>query len=416
VTSTSPSSAARGSTLDVRVLGRSFELGSTVAFALDGVGASRLQVNSTRFLKASELVANVTISADAAVAQYDVVVTLPGGERGSGTDLFGVASIVDLGLAGIGDGRDVNSAGIVVGDYLPPGNTIGCRRAFAWSHTGALDLPTPQTGCSSASAINDAGVIVGHTRGGAVLRWIHDPTLRTWQHEQVPAPSGFTVGGGGAVDVNEAGVILAVYTAADGTFLPFLRLESGWVQLAITSDKLCWNAGGFVAALNSLNQVVGGDCESALIWPSPESPPVRLPFPTGVDRTAALDINDAGSIAGKSRLTSSGARRAVRWIRDEAAGAWTYEDIGDLASGAGEAGANSINNAGDIAGWSTAGTSNSQQRGFLWTPGLPMRELGSLASQSAQALALSNPGVGGALYLSGWSINGSSHRAVRWSE
>jgi probable HAF family extracellular repeat protein len=400
----------------VRVLGRGFVQGATVAFALDAAAAPKLQVNSTRFVKSTELVANVTVAADAAVAQYDVVVTLPGGQRGARTDLFGVVSIIDLGLAGNGDARDVNSAGIVVGDYQPPGSTAGCRRAFVWTPTGAQDLPVPQAGCSSAVAINDAGVIVGHTREGTVLRWNPDPAMETWIQDQIAPPAGFTLGGGGAIDVNEAGVVLAVYTASDGAFLPFLRLESGWAQLTVTADNVCWSAAGFVAALNSSNQVVGGDCESALVWPAPESQPVRLPYPAGVDRVVALDINDAGWIAGKSRLASSGARRAVRWLRDEAPGAWSYEDIGDLGGGTGEAGANSINNAGHISGWSTASTSNSQQRAFLWMPDLAMKALGSLASQSAQALAVSNPAVNGALYLSGWSINGSNHRAVRWSE
>lgn len=45
-----------------------------------------------------------------------------------------------------------------------------------------------------------------------------------------------------------------------------------------------------------------------------------------------------------------------------------------------------------------------------------MKALGSLAAQSAQALAVSNAGTGGGLFLSGWSLNGSNHRAVRWTE
>lgn len=415
VISTNPTSSVRGTTLDVHVLGRGFDQGSKAAFALDGVIDPKLQVNSTRFVKSSELVANVTVATDAALAQYDVVVTLSNGKQGIGTDLFAIVSIIDLGLPGNGDGRDVNSAGIVVGDYEPPGATIGCRRAFVWTEAGAQDLPVPQDGCSAAVAINDAGIIVGHVRGGAVLRWSPDPDMTTWTAQEIAQPGGFSLGGGGAVDVNETGVILAVYTAPDGTFLPFLRLASGWVQLAIT-DHSCWSAGGYVAALNESNQVVGGDCASALVWPASESTPVGLPAPAGVERLAALDINDAGVVAGKSRLASTGARRAVRWEPDAATSAWAYQDIGDLGGGAGEAGANSINNEGQIAGWSTEGTSNSQQRAFVWSPGAPMKALAALAAQSAQALAVSNPSPAGSLYLSGWSLSGSDHRAVRWTE
>lgn len=131
VTAASPASSGRPATLDVRVLGRGFDRGSTVAFAFSGVTDPRLKVNSTRFVKSSELVANLTISGDAPLVQYDVVVTLSTGKKGVGSKLFAVVSIVDLGLVGNGDARDVNSTGIVVGDYEPPGTTLGCRRPLS---------------------------------------------------------------------------------------------------------------------------------------------------------------------------------------------------------------------------------------------------------------------------------------------
>ena len=91
VRQTDPDSAPQDITLDVRVLGSGFEPGAVATFLLDGVATGGVRTNSTGFVSAKELVANITISEDAIIDLYDVEVFLAGpGRRGIGADLFAV--------------------------------------------------------------------------------------------------------------------------------------------------------------------------------------------------------------------------------------------------------------------------------------------------------------------------------------
>lgn len=88
VTAAEPAIAPRDTTLNVKVTGSGFDQGSTVAFGLGGVADSRLRVNSTTYRKSTELSANVTVSIDAPLATYDVLVTTARGKKGIGSELF----------------------------------------------------------------------------------------------------------------------------------------------------------------------------------------------------------------------------------------------------------------------------------------------------------------------------------------
>jgi hypothetical protein len=91
VSETDPDSASQDTTLDVRVLGSGFEPGAVATFLLDGAATDSVRTNSTRFVGARELVANITIAVDAIIDLYDVEVLLAGpGRRGIGADLFAV--------------------------------------------------------------------------------------------------------------------------------------------------------------------------------------------------------------------------------------------------------------------------------------------------------------------------------------
>ncbi len=98
VRETDPDSAPQDTTLDVRVLGSGFEPGAVATFLLDGVATDGVRTNSTQFVSAKELVANITIAVDAIIDLYDVEVLLAGpevllagpGRRGIGADLFAV--------------------------------------------------------------------------------------------------------------------------------------------------------------------------------------------------------------------------------------------------------------------------------------------------------------------------------------
>jgi hypothetical protein len=88
VTSTSPPSVAQGATSqNVGVVGTNFLSGASVSFSGTGI-----TVNSTAFVDASHLTANVTVSGTATTGARNVTVTNPGGGSGSCTGCFSVTA------------------------------------------------------------------------------------------------------------------------------------------------------------------------------------------------------------------------------------------------------------------------------------------------------------------------------------
>jgi quinohemoprotein amine dehydrogenase alpha subunit-like protein len=86
VTSTSPSSLARGATgQTVTVVGTNFVSGATAAFSGTGI-----TINSTTFTNSTHLTLNVTIAAGAATGARNVTVTNPDAGAGTGTGVFTV--------------------------------------------------------------------------------------------------------------------------------------------------------------------------------------------------------------------------------------------------------------------------------------------------------------------------------------
>jgi hypothetical protein len=95
VKSTVPDSAPPDITLDVHVLGSGFDAGSRAVWALKGdttFATTKVKTNSTRYVSSRELVANITIAADARQDLYDVMVALAGGKNGIGIELFAITS------------------------------------------------------------------------------------------------------------------------------------------------------------------------------------------------------------------------------------------------------------------------------------------------------------------------------------
>jgi hypothetical protein len=93
VKSTVPDSGLRNTTLDVRVLGSGFASGTRAVWALAGDTAfatTRVTTNSTVFVSSTELIANITIAADAPLALFDVVVITLAGKKGIGIEKFAV--------------------------------------------------------------------------------------------------------------------------------------------------------------------------------------------------------------------------------------------------------------------------------------------------------------------------------------
>jgi hypothetical protein len=90
VTSASPDSATRGTTLDVTIAGSGFASDAAASWALSGVtDPSQVRTNSTHYVNQNKLVANITISSTATIGSWDVIIT-SGKKTGIGSDAFSI--------------------------------------------------------------------------------------------------------------------------------------------------------------------------------------------------------------------------------------------------------------------------------------------------------------------------------------
>jgi uncharacterized delta-60 repeat protein len=94
VTSANPNSAAQGTVnLNVTVSGSGFKKGAQAKWFVTGTtNPGGVTVNSTAFNSSSQLTANITVAADATVAQFDILVANINGRTGKGTELFAVTA------------------------------------------------------------------------------------------------------------------------------------------------------------------------------------------------------------------------------------------------------------------------------------------------------------------------------------
>jgi probable HAF family extracellular repeat protein len=412
VTATDPSSAPRDTTLDVRVLGSGFDRGSKSEFAPHGgvVSDANVRTNRTSYKSPKELVANITIGAEAVEALYDVIVTTSSGKKGIGSEQFAVLAIELLGADAFG--LDVNSTGTVVGYKAVPTTCGGASNGpHVWTETGGLrPLPVPAGTCNaSARAINDAGVIVGSVNNAA-YRWLPGPS-ETWTFESLGLADA------SPQDINSRGDIALLHSndninnliwigtlwiegTGEGTGIVHLRDLPG-------STRGCLSKG-----INNLQQVVGrchyteNDKLVPVVWSSPQSEPTALPQLPNAVRYDPNAINDNGIIVGTAR-TTSGVYLAVRWVL--LGGNWTVEDLGSLG---GDSEAKSINNTGQIVGLSRVGGFN--YHAFVWEAGSGMRDLGALGTQGGQAWGINNPAAGAPTLAAGWSYLSATPQMVLW--
>lgn len=411
VAATDPSSAPQDTTLDVRVLGSGFDKGSKAEFALNGVVGPTVKTNRTTYRTTKELIANITIAADASPEKYDVIVTTSTGKKGIGTERFEVLAMEELAApTGTSIAYAVNGTGLMVGFVTgaPCGNG---RLPTVWRDPSSrINLPLPPGGCDGIAAdVNTNGVIVGTVTGKGV-RWLPDGAGGWTAALLGPAPDGLIPQ---VTALNDAGSILGAATSVDNATRAYIWSEtSGWRALHTDPTLACYPTS------ISLTEGIAGDCSQpsgiggrAVAWPDTSSTPTFLPLPAGASTSSAADINAGGIIAGTVRYGSGHTlvRRAVRWV--PAAGAYTLEFLGDL--GGGQANALAINDAGQIVGRSNYNDTN--EHAFLWTPGAGMRDLGALGSQRSYGYGVNTPpALGGGLLVVGTSQSSSVTRAVVW--
>lgn len=401
VTSVDPGEAPQAVTIDVHVFGGGFDRGSKADFQRGGVSEPKVHVNGTTYQSAGELIANVTIAADAPTVAYDVAVTTSSGKKGIGTELLLVTIPLELlsAPAGLSLTQDVGPTGLIVGDIAAT-----CGPGFApvlWNLSRDLTaMPAlPGTCGGVAHGINESGVAVGSAYVGASgsgirsVRW--NPGPAGYVAEQLPPlPDGMDPG---PWSINSSGWISAANAPAVWT------PAGGWQMLTKPAGATSCVA----TILSNTGQAIAG-CSVAgvsrgVTWATPAAAPSVLPLPPGATGAYAKGINSAGVIVGYTTGTPG---RAIRWTPSGAS--WTVETLVDFGRGASAWG---LNEAGYIVGGAEWKTTVSTTIPVYWDPAGGLHPLDS-ANRQGYAKGVSEPE--GGLIIAGWYAGRSNKVAVRW--
>lgn len=415
VDSTSPDNGPRGATLDVQVLGSGFSRGSRADFALHGVVGANVVTNSTRYVKSTELVANITIAAEAVVDEYDVIVTTSSGRKGVGIESFAVTpTYQDLGTLGgsYTVANALNTAVQVVGFSRTgkcAGRTCAPLHAFLWESGTMRDLGTlPGSTESSAWSINDLGAVVGHSQTTQGSRaWFWTPVCGM---VALPVPPGAT--GTTAYSVNNAGLVAGGATDAVGSMLVVWTVSFASCQAAapeivaravaeapLGAHKMVSETGR-VASLNAYF-----DRDSAGQWQRFEFGPWPGSYATDIS-------GDGRTIVGSSAVG------AVWTDSTSTGGPWLLEPLPSI--GTGPANEQMVNATGTVVTSSSKekASDSSPERAVMWTrsaTGWRVLRLGepkgSSASRGRGVVTLGY----GAIRIAGFAGTASVTRALLWT-
>ncbi|MEA2713020.1 MAG: hypothetical protein QOK27_981, partial [Gemmatimonadales bacterium] len=190
VRSTVPSSSPRDTTVDILVRGTGFDQGSQATWALKGdttYQATRIHTNSTTFVNSTQLIANITIGADAQLALYDLQVLSAGGKKGIGIEAGIFEVTIQITALPMLDGTSaapaaINDAGVAVGQAFDARGKVYAAR---WQRIrGIWNLEKLPGGLDAiATEINNSGTIVGWrpTTGHVVLWTVAGRTVELGQ-------------------------------------------------------------------------------------------------------------------------------------------------------------------------------------------------------------------------------------------
>jgi uncharacterized membrane protein len=292
VSSTVPSSGARGTTLDVRILGSGFDFGSTAQWAIDGIPSGNVVVNRTTYVSSKELRANISIASDADLTFYDVIVTSSkGGKPGIGTETFEVTvQITDLGNLGgtASEALAINENGQVAG--------VSNGIAFLWENGAMRSLGIPAGFTSSrGEGINNLGHVVGYAMREVSGVWNSRAFL--WTPElglQLLGGSEHSV----AYAINDNGMVAGYARMPDGASRAAVWVN-GAIQFLPPGASVAYdvnNRGEVVGDGSSAVLIDGMRWSSAFIWSEVEGlrPVATLRGSAG----EGLGINDAGQVVG----------------------------------------------------------------------------------------------------------------------
>jgi hypothetical protein len=309
VTSTIPSSALQGATLDVRVLGSGFDPSSKAQWAINGIPSAKVVVNSTRYVSSGEVVANISIASDADLTLYDVIVSAVGGKPGIGTETFLVTlQEADLPTAGgpVSAAVAINDQAVIVGMTTDrASDRAGTQYPVRWNLVSGKWVMTKLASVASQSAmangINEANIIVGMSNFRA-MAWL-------------PNGTSVDLGPGCAMAINASNYIIGSEVTSTGyKGVVWIPSQGTWVRQYVPGAVDLNNASPVYACefspLKSINKAgtLTGILESgytgakwvALGPTGPWSDPIYLaagPDGRGLN-TQAFAINEAGDIVG----------------------------------------------------------------------------------------------------------------------
>lgn len=390
VTSADPTSAPQSTTLDVRVLGTGYDRGSRAVWALNGdttFATTKVRTNSTRYVSSKQLVANITIAADAPLDLYDIVAVTSSGKKGIGIERFTVTlQITDIGTlpnAWPSFPKQVSAAGIAVGGGYTGPNYSGALHALRWNLSGGtvtLEDLTPRLGNSiesNALGLNEAGDIVGYFRTAA-----GDPhaflLTATGMVDLHSLCNGVEDGkdASGAYDVNAHGEVVGFRgITTDGmgsSYRAFYRVDGCTVELPTLGGPSQGNA------INDNGVIVGSSGGYAVRWTKNPNTAGGWDMVT-LGAGTARAINRAGDAVGDGGKLwpASGGEILLGTFGGEIAGYTT------MATG--------IDDDGTVVGWSL--TKSTVQRGFRWTASTGMVDLGSYSNNNNSAAYAISGGV-----------------------
>lgn len=396
VTSTTPASAPRNTTLNVTVAGSGFDNGSRATWALNGdstFATTKIRTNSTTFVSSSKLTANITIASDAPLDQFDVQVVTLGGRKGIGIELFTVTyEVVDLGAGDGSTAEAINNQGQIIG---AGGSSVG---AFLWENGVLRQLGQP-AGFSGfrAEDINGNGQVVGYGTNAAGVAQAVMWTAAGGAQALAGSLGGYTL----ARAINDKGLIVGEAGLPGGVGAHTVVWENGVmrdIQAFASGNTFPWGLSNTGIAVGQWDPSNG-----AYSWTAAGGMAVMagLEGPSDIP----LAVNDNGLIVGWYKRTPTDVNKAFLWTNG------IITDLGTL--GGSSSVAMSINNFGQIVGRSDiASRKNSPvYRAFLWTNPGGMRDLGSLPDrQWAQANDINDLGV---VVGQTWLSSGLS-RATLW--
>ena len=183
VTAANPPSTAQGTTnLNVTVTGKGFKNGATAKWFVTGTtDTGGVTVNSTTFVSNSELRANITVSDDAAITDFDIQVLNSDGRGGKGTELFRVLA------KGISCGTDVTNLSISIFKYTDATNTTTFN---LWpDQTNADGSPVPYVSGKSKGQNIDGRIQIDNCTYDLTLNLNFSKRYLTWKF-----PNGSLVG------------------------------------------------------------------------------------------------------------------------------------------------------------------------------------------------------------------------------